>query len=744
MFDAGAIVGRMTLDLNSWSSAVEKVRNDTTSMQGWILRNQAQVTQLGRAFTIAGAAITGAYALSAKSAISFESAFAGVRKTVDATEAEFSRLSKSLIDMSNEMPMSASNLAGIMEIAGQLGVRGVNNLTKFTETVAKISVTTNLTKESAATDFARIANIMQEPLTNVDRMGSAIVDLGNNFATTEAEISSFAQRIAGSAKVVGLATSDIFGIGTAFSSVGVRAERGGTAVSKALIKIGEAIKTGNSELKTFAQVSGMTTNEFKKAFEQDAGQAFARFIDGLGRGGLQAAQILEDLELGDQRLKQAFLSVGGAGGILTEALNKASIAWKENTALTEEARKRFATTQSILQKTWNTVTNLAAKIGDLLLPAINRLSNTISNIIINIQKWIDNNKTLATVLTYAGVALGVLLTAIGLLALALPGIIASMILFKTAIGGATIAIFGLDIALGPVIITIVAVAAAIAAVILVMTNWQSIISFLKITWWSFAQAVNSSLATMTEALANWADKLSNLPIIGNKFKTEADKMRKASDELRESAEFCGQKVYEAVQEMDAAASSSVTDGVIDKISDAFNKLKDNLSTNVMPQVKNDFNAMEEFGKRAAQNIQDAFGDFFYKAFKGQIDSAQELFESFGDAILQTLAQIIAQFIVVKSLSAIGLGGLFNIGHAEGIDSVPSTGVYRLHAGERVVPKYDATGSGSGATELTIINQITPEAVATAMSGQEGFNVIVNTIDTNALRNGSTRRTIRRK
>lgn len=736
-FDAGAIIGRMTLDLNKWSDAVEKVRNDTTSMQGWILRNQAQVTQMGRAFTIAGAAISAAYALSSKSAISFESAFAGVRKTVDATEVEFAALNSELIGLSNTLPMSASNLAGIMEIAGQLGVRGVENLTKFTETVAKISVTTNLTKEAAATDFARIANIMQESLTNVDRMGATIVDLGNNFATTEAEISAFAQRIAGSAKVVGLATSDIFGIGAAFSSVGVRAERGGTAVSKALIKIGEAIKTGNSELKTFASVSGMTVDQFKQAFEKDAGNAFAIFIEGLGRGGLQAAQILEELELGDQRLKQAFLSVGGAGGILTETLKKASNAWKENTALTEEARKRFATTESIIRTTWNTVTNLATKIGELLLPAINNLAQRISSIAIAIQRWVDNNKTLATVLTYLGVALGVVLTAVGLLALALPGIVTAMILFKTAVIGATISVLGLDLALGPVILIILGITAAIIGVIVVIAKWKTITLSLKVVWWSFAEGVNSGLADLTEAIANWGEKISGLPIIGNKFKVTVNEMRVAVDELRQSAEYCGQRVSEAVTEMDEAASNSIVDDVTGKMADAFNSLKESISDNVMPTVKENFDAMTEFGKRAAQNIQDAFGDFFYGAFKGQLDSAKELFASFGDAILQTLAQILARFVVVKSLTAMGLGGLF--GFAEGTDSVPYTGVYRLHEGEKVTPKYDATKNDNG--NITIVNQITTDFVNSAIASDP--NTVINVINSDLLRSGQTRKTVKR-
>ena len=306
-------------------------------------------------------------------AIEFESAFAGVRKTVEATEEEFAQLSKALIEMSKVIPVAASELAGIQEIAGQLGVRGVKNLTKFTETVAKIAVTTNLTREAAATNFARIANIMQIPLRNVDRMGAAIVDLGNNFATTEAEISEFANRIAGAGRVAGLTVSDIFAFGAAFSSVGVKAERGGTAVSKALILMGTSVVEGGDKLKQFADISGLTSQEFIEAYEENAGKAFALFIDGLGRKGLKGKQILQDLGLGNERLVQAFLSVGGASGILARALDLSNDAFEENNALNEEAAKRFETTASQITIFKNNLAALGIEIGTRTLPLLNRL-----------------------------------------------------------------------------------------------------------------------------------------------------------------------------------------------------------------------------------------------------------------------------------------------------------------------------------------------------------------------------------
>ena len=80
------------------------------------------MTAVGKSMT---AAITlpiiavGGFAL--KTGIEFESAFAGVRKTVDATEGELAELSDGIRAMAKEIPAATTEIAGVAEAAGQLG-----------------------------------------------------------------------------------------------------------------------------------------------------------------------------------------------------------------------------------------------------------------------------------------------------------------------------------------------------------------------------------------------------------------------------------------------------------------------------------------------------------------------------------------------------------------------------------------------------------------------------------------------
>lgn len=320
-------------------------------------------------------AVVGAIGASIKAAIDFESSFAGVRKTVDASEAEFAALAQGFRNMAKEIPVAVNDLNRIGEAAGQLGIKK-ENILGFTRVVADLGVATNLTAEDAGNAMARIANITGLAQDEFDRLGSAIVALGNTSATTESEIVEFGLRIAGAGEIAGLTEAQILGIGAAMSSVGVEAEAGGTAAQKVLLGITEAVNTGSEKLEVFAATAGLSAEEFAKAWQTDAGDAFRLFVEGLGAQGQAAFQTLDKLDLTDQRLIRSFLSLSGAGDLLARSMQTATDAFAENNALAEEAEKRYATTASQIQILRNQLTDLGITIGSEILPVLNEFIAT--------------------------------------------------------------------------------------------------------------------------------------------------------------------------------------------------------------------------------------------------------------------------------------------------------------------------------------------------------------------------------
>lgn len=306
---------------------------------------------------VAAAAITAAAAASIVAGSNFESAFAGVKKTVDATEEEYAMLRQNILDMSKEIPSSASEIANVMEIAGQLGI-ATDSLTEFTKVMINLGVSTNLSAEDAATALAKFANVVSMPdfdengISNYERLGSVIVDLGNNFATTEQDIVTMATRLASTGDIVGLSEAQIMALATAMSSVDIEAEAGGSTMSKLLRKIQLAVETGSSSLQDYASVANMTGEEFSQVFKDDAVVALSAFIDGLNdteRNGKSAVAILDDMDIKEIRLTNTILALANASGVMSNAIDTANKAWDENTALAIEAGKRYETVESKMQ-----------------------------------------------------------------------------------------------------------------------------------------------------------------------------------------------------------------------------------------------------------------------------------------------------------------------------------------------------------------------------------------------------------
>jgi TP901 family phage tail tape measure protein len=331
----------------------------------------ARMQQVGasmtRAVTLPLAAIGG---LAVKAAIDFESSFAGIRKTMDLTEREFGRLAQANRDLAKEIPVTVNELNRIGELGGQLGIRGVDNVLAFERTIAELAVTTDLTADSAALAFAQIANVIQLPQDQIPRLGAAVVALGNNFATVESQIVEFTARIAGAGAIARVGAGELAGIATAFASLGVNAEAGGTAVQKVLLGMVQAVATGSRELRVFADTAGQSVAEFGDAFRTDAAGAFASFVEGLGRQGESAIQTLDALGLSDQRLARAFLGAAQAGDLLRTAIETGAAGFREANALSEEAAKRFETAASQLRVFWNRARDVAITLGSALVPAL--------------------------------------------------------------------------------------------------------------------------------------------------------------------------------------------------------------------------------------------------------------------------------------------------------------------------------------------------------------------------------------
>ena len=341
-----------------------------------IRENRQEWDDLASKSLVAGTVIAGGMGLATKAAIDWESAWAGVVKTVDGSDAEMAELEQGLRGLTKTLPATHQEIAGVAEAAGQLGIaRG--DIVKFTETAIALGESTNLSAEEAATGLAQIANVMgtvqREGVAGYEKLGSTLVALGNAGASTESQILETAQRLTGAAKLIGASEADILALGNAMSSVGIESELGGGAMSRAMLKMHSAVRAGGDDLETFAEIAGMSATQFAQAWQNDPISAVQAFVVGLEKvntSGGDVSSILSDVGLAGTQNAQVLLRLAGASDVLTDSLEMGRKEWQDYGALQEEAGKRYATTASRLQIAQNSFRDAAIDLGSVAGPAL--------------------------------------------------------------------------------------------------------------------------------------------------------------------------------------------------------------------------------------------------------------------------------------------------------------------------------------------------------------------------------------
>ena len=195
----------------------------------------------------------------------------------------------------------------------------------------------------------------------------------NNFATTESDIVSMANRLAASGTLAGLTNQEILGLATAMSSVGIEAEAGGTAMTQTLSAIESAVAAGGEDLQKFATVAGESAQEFADKWKNHPIEAIQDFIRGLGKldeKGESATMVLDDMQLSGVRQSNMLKSLALAADTMTGAVDLSNRAWNENTALTNEASTRYETTESKLKILKNQVVDMAIDFGGPFVDAL--------------------------------------------------------------------------------------------------------------------------------------------------------------------------------------------------------------------------------------------------------------------------------------------------------------------------------------------------------------------------------------
>lgn len=389
------------------TNGVKGVRESTSAYQG--LASQLKDTGKGikevgesidtitKPIQYASTALAAGGVASAKFAIDFEDSFAGVKKTVDATPEQLSKIKQGIIDLSTTgidgrgaIPQTTTELNELAAAGGQLGI-SQENIIDFTEVMAQMGSATNLVGEEGAATLARFMNVMGTSQGEIRNIGSAIVDLGNNSATTESEIAEMALRMGKYGSSVRMSAADVLGYSAALSSLGIEAQMGGSAIGRTWLSIETAVASGGEGLTKFAKYSGKSAEEFKEQWNTDSSGAFNGLLKGL-QSAENLTVALDDLGINNTQDIQAMMALVNGYDLVTESVNRSNTAYQENTALQEEFNAKNETTASKLVNTKNNIIEAARSIGETMLPSIKDASTTVADFAKGLSQMDDEQK----------------------------------------------------------------------------------------------------------------------------------------------------------------------------------------------------------------------------------------------------------------------------------------------------------------------------------------------------------------
>ena len=444
---SGALAG-IESSINSMKDTLKSVAGEQTSIDNFkwdtFLKNAEnagkKIAQIGKEMSLA---LTAPLVMLGKEmygdAVEYESAFAGVKKTTDATTEEYDALYSDLLRISETNPTGFVEAAGIMEMAGQLGV-AKEELAGFTEAYIGLQESTNIQGETGAADIARFLNVTEKSTANIKRVGGVIVGLGNNFATTEQEILSMATRMGATADLAGFSSAEILAFSAALSSVGINAEAGGSAAGKLMKKMQLAAEVGGTAqerlaaagyeyssgldfvnalssmkkgdiaeiasalgvtvdavqdlgnnwlaLEQFSEVMGVTGEDFLSGWKDSPAQSLLKFFQGLGNldaeSGNSVLAQLSEMDITEIRLSNLVAALAGNSALFEAALAEAYKQYgtdPESNAMAEEVAKRYETTESQNEMLKNKLHNTMADFGDNLVRALTPLLETVTNIL---------------------------------------------------------------------------------------------------------------------------------------------------------------------------------------------------------------------------------------------------------------------------------------------------------------------------------------------------------------------------
>ena len=496
----------LTLDIKDFTSnmtqAQSQIANFSQSASGKFSTVADKMSSMGEGFiktgnkmqstgkNIIGALtpITGVIVGSVKHFANYDDAVTQLSRTSGLTGKDLDAMKASLADLSNVLGLSEADVASIAASVAAYGVTGVKDISEVTKVASQMQVAfEDVNAEEAAASIAKFGNITNLSMKDVAKLGSCIAGLENDSEALAPEIMEVNNRIGGMCSSVKMTAPEISAWSTAMISGGMSAELAGSNFTKFQGVLSAACSKGGEDVQGFADVAGMSADEFVQLYKTDATAATEAFLQGLNRiedGGGSVVSVLDALGLsGTEQVRMMQVLMAAADGTgkeysdLDKYMSIANEEFDKGTALQEEFDEASKSVGFAIQKVVSELKDTSDAIGNALKPAIMDIADKFTDWLGKVQTFVQEHPKVVqgiTGIVTAAMAFGGVALVVGKFVSAIGGIVSGIGTAISAVSSIASAISGLGGVIGlltnPITLVIAGIAAFAAAFVYCWNN----------------------------------------------------------------------------------------------------------------------------------------------------------------------------------------------------------------------------------------------------------------------------------
>lgn len=349
-----------------------------------------------------GAAITAAMGGAVHAVAEYETGMANIERTGELSKQQAAQLRDEFVGLAQEIPLAFGELSRIGELGGQLNV-SADKLADFTESVAMMSATTDVSVDASATAFGRLDALLPDVQGQYNRLGSSILKVGINSVATESEIISTTSQIAAAGSAAGMTASQVIGLSASFASLGVAPESARGTVIRVLGLMNAAVSEGGEKLDNFARVADVSADTFKKSWgTEDFTNTFVKFLEGVNKEGNGAQLAIKGLGISAARDQNNLLKLSQNTEVVTGTMSDAAVGFGNAGFMSEQFGIKAETLAAKIQLAANNIQNLIAQAGELGGGALGGVLDVVNGLLESATALADNPLVQWMVSAYAG------------------------------------------------------------------------------------------------------------------------------------------------------------------------------------------------------------------------------------------------------------------------------------------------------------------------------------------------------